>query len=393
MNKIIYIGMDVHSSNYTLCSFEPGYGIKEDRIFGQVQFKEDFINNTEKYIKNLRKQRKDVDVVCGYEAGCLGYAPQRELALKGIKCVILAPSTMAVQKGGKKIKNDYRDSIDIARCLASGAYKAVYIPDVEDEDVRDFIRMRDDHCTSLKHIKQQLNAFCLRHGFNFDGKSKWTIKHIDWLKTIKCTDMQRQIINEYLATYNMLNDKIDAIDQRIEDISKLQRYAQTVQKLTCIKGIKTHTALSFMTEVGDFRRFENATRFASYIGLTPGEQSSGESEHKTKITKAGNSHLRRLAVECACSYRRGRIGQKSIELKKRQKDMPADVIAYADKASARCQRKYYRLTVNGKESNKAVTAVARELCCFIWGMATSGYDELDSRKTVDYSLGDETSLD
>ena len=237
------------------------YGIKEDRIFGQVQFKEDFINNTEKYIKNLRKQRKDVDVVCGYEAGCLGYAPQRELALKGIKCVILAPSTMAVQKGGKKIKNDYRDSIDIARCLASGAYKAVYIPDVEDEDVRDFIRMRDDHCTSLKHIKQQLNAFCLRHGFNFDGKSKWTIKHIDWLKTIKCTDMQRQIINEYLATYNMLNDKIDAIDQRIEDISKLQRYAQTVQKLTCIKGIKTHTALSFMTEVGDFRRFENATRF------------------------------------------------------------------------------------------------------------------------------------
>lgn len=59
----------------------------------------------------------------------------------------------------------------------------------------------------------------------------------------------------------------------------------------------------------------------------------------------------------------------------------------------RCQRKYYRLTVNGKESNKAVTAVARELCCFIWGMATSSYDELDSRKTVDYSLGDETSLD
>ena len=198
---------------------------------------------------------------------------------------------MAVQKGGKKIKNDYRDSIDIARCLASGAYKAVCIPDVEDEDVRDFIRMRDDHCTSLKHIKQQLNAFCLRHGFNFDGKSKWTIKHIDWLKTIKCTDMQRQIINEYLATYNMLNDKIDAIDQRIEDISKLQRYAKTVQKLTCIKGIKTHTALSFMTEAGDFRRFENATRFASYICLTPGEQSSGESEHKTKITKAGHSHL------------------------------------------------------------------------------------------------------
>ena len=51
MNKIIYIGMDVHSSNFTLCSFEPGYGMTEDKIFGQVQFKEDLIKNTEKYPK------------------------------------------------------------------------------------------------------------------------------------------------------------------------------------------------------------------------------------------------------------------------------------------------------------------------------------------------------
>lgn len=102
MNKIIYIGMDVHSSNYTLCSFEPGYGIKEDRIFGQVQFKEDFINNTEKYIKNLRKQRKDVDVVCGYEAGCLGYAPQRELALKVLNASFLHQALWLYRKAARR---------------------------------------------------------------------------------------------------------------------------------------------------------------------------------------------------------------------------------------------------------------------------------------------------
>ena len=376
MNKIIYIGMDVHSSNYTLCSFEPGYGICDDKVFGQVQFKDDFIKNTEKYILNLKKQRKDADVVCGYEAGCLGYAPQRELTEKGIKCIILAPSTMAVLKGGKKVKNDYRDSIDIARCLASGAYKPVYIPDTEDEDVRDYIRMRDDHNTALKHIKQQLNAFCLRHGFMFDGKSKWTQKHLKWIKDLCCTKMQREIINEYLASFESLN-----------------KYDKTVKKLTCIKGIKTHTALSFTTEVGDFNRFESAQRFAAFIGLTPGEQSSGDSERKTKITKSGNRHLRRLAVECAGTYRRGNVGQKSIELKKRQKDMPSDVINYADKASARCQRKYYRLTNKGKESNKAVTAVAREICCFIWGMATSSYENNNGCTTNDLCSVDESALD
>jgi len=374
MNKIIYIGMDVHSSNYTLCSFEPGYGFSEDKIFGQVQFKEDFIKNTEVYISNLKKQRKDIDVVCGYEAGCLGYVPQRELSKKGIKCIILAPSTMAVQKGGKKIKNDYKDSIDIARCLANGSYKPVYIPDTEDEDVRDFIRMRDDHNTALKHIKQQLNAFLLRHGFQYDGKSKWTLKHIAWIKNLSCTDKQREIINEYLETYQRLRDKIDALDVRIEELSKTERYKDTVKKLTCIKGIKTHTALSFITEVGDFNRFESAEKFAGYIGLTPGEHSSAEKEHKTNITKAGNRHLRRLAVEVSWSYMRGNVGQKSVELKKRQKNMPQEVVFYADKASTRCHRKYHRLTAKGKNPNKAVTAVARELCCFIWGMATSHYE-------------------
>ena len=81
-----------------------------------------------------------------------------------------------------------------------------------------------------------------------------------------------------------------------------------------------------------------------------------------------------LAVEASWSYMKGNIGKKSAEVKKRQKNMPQEVVTYADKASIRCQRKYHRLTSKGKDSNKAVTAVARELCCFIWGMATSHYE-------------------
>jgi transposase len=373
MNKIIYIGMDVHSSNFTLCSFEPGYGMSEDKIFGQVQFKDDLIKNTEKYICNLKSQRKDIDIVCGYEAGCLGYVPYRELTRSGINCKILAPSTMAVQKGGKKLKNDFRDALDIARCLASGSYKAVNVPVVEDEDIRDYIRMRDDHKTALKQIKQRLNAFCLRHGFQYD-KSKWTLAHIRWIKHLECTLKQKEIINEYLATYEVLKSKLDAFDVRINDFATSERYAEKVNKLVCIKGIKTNTAMSFISEVGDFKRFRSAEQFAGYIGLVPGEQSSGEKVCRTGITKSGNTHLRRLAVECCNSFRRGLVGQKSVELKKRQQNAPSEVINYADKASARCQRKYYRMVNKGKNPNIAVTAVAREFCCFIWGMMTSNYE-------------------
>ena len=182
MNKIIYIGMDVHSTNFTLCSFEPGYGFEADKIFGQTQIKEDIFNSTVKYINKLKSMRPDVDVICGYEAGCLGYNLHRKLKAKEIESVILAPTTMAVSRNCSKKKNDYRDAITIAKCLASSAYKAVYIPDDKDEDVRDFIRMRDDHKTALKQIKQQLNAFCLRHGHHYD-KAKWTGLHLNWLRT------------------------------------------------------------------------------------------------------------------------------------------------------------------------------------------------------------------
>ena len=119
--------MDVHSTNFTLCSFEPGYGFEADKIFGQTQIKEDIFNSTVKYINKLKSMRPDVDVVCGYEAGCLGYNLHRKLKAQEIESVILAPTTMAVSRNCSKKKNDYRDAITIAKCLASSAYKAVYI--------------------------------------------------------------------------------------------------------------------------------------------------------------------------------------------------------------------------------------------------------------------------
>ena len=365
--------MDVHSSNFTLCSLEPGYGVEPDKFFGQVQFKEDLLKNTVKYVNNIKKNRADVDVVCGYEAGCLGYNLHRQLKDNRIESVILAPTTMAVARNDSKKKNDYRDAITIAKCLASSAYKAVYIPDEKDEDVRDFIRMRDDHKTALKQIKQQLNAFCLRHGHHYD-KTKWTGVHLNWLRKLELSKLQRETVDEYLATYETLTSKIAALDVRIEDIATEDRYVEKVNKLKCIKGIKTHTALSFVCEIGDFNRFKSADRFAGFIGLVPGESSSGNTERMLGITKSGNRHLRRLAVEISNTYRRGAVGRKSAALKERQKDMPKDVVAYADKASERCQRKYHRMvSFRGKNSNQAVAAVARELCCFIWGMMTGNY--------------------
>ena len=161
------------------------------------------------------------------------------------------------------------------------------------------------------------------------------------------------------------------LDKRIEELAAGEEYAENVHKLSCLLGIKTQSALSVLTETGDFNRFGSAQQYASYLGLVPGEDSSGKDQARLGITKAGNRHLRMLLVEAAQNYGRGKPGYKSKQLKKRQEGNPPEVIAYADKANERLRRKYYRMVLSyNKRTNVAKVAVARELACFIWGMMT-----------------------
>ena len=369
MYRIIKIGMDVHSKNYTLCAMEPVIG-EDDRIFATIQVTADY-KNVLMFIEELKFKLgldNEYDIVCGYEAGCLGYSLYNQLTAAGVKCVILAPTTMLTQQG-KRVKTDARDALMIAQCLSYGGYHAVYIPTEEDDSVKEYLRMRDDHKDALKKIKQQINALCLRHGYHYDG-TKWTIKHVTWLRKLELSPLYRETLNEYMASYDEQTAKIERFDKRIEEIAEQERYLEKVKRLGCFLGIKTHTALSLVVETGDFARFVKGNTYAAFLGLAPGESSSGDKINRTGISKAGNRHLRLLLIEAARGICKGAVGHKSKELRSRQNGNPAEVIAYADKANTRLRSRYYKFIRHGKPKNVAVAAVARELACFVWGMMT-----------------------
>ena len=369
MYRIIKIGMDVHSKNYTLCAMEPTIG-SEDRIFGEVQVAPDY-KEVIYFIESLKMQlglNNDYYIECGYEAGCLGYTLYHQLTNAGIKCVILAPTTMLTQQG-KRVKTDTRDARLIAQCLCYGGYHPVYIPTGEDNAVKEYLRMRDDHKLALKKLKQQINAFVLRHGYQYTG-TKWTIKHVTWLNKLTLDPMYRETLDEYMVSYEEQEAKIERFDKRIEEIAAETRYQEKAKKLGCFLGIRTHTALSLIVETGDFNRFAKGNTYAAFLGLTPGEHSSSETVKRLGISKAGNRHLRTLLVEAARGICKGVIGYKSKSLRSRQSGQSAEVIAYADKANTRLRSKYYRMIRHGKKRNVAVAAVARELACFVWGMMT-----------------------
>ena len=310
MNSIVYVGMDVHKESYTLCC----YCYDTDKVEYKQTIPSDY-KLILKYIESMRKvYGEDVTFICGYEAGCLGYSLYHQLTDHAVDCKILAPTTMAITNTNR-VKTDKRDAANIARCLAFHTYSEVYVPDDEDNSVKEYIRMRDDQKLMLKKIKQQILAFVLRQGKKFEGgKTYWTIAHMKWLKNLDLTGLDKETLSEYLVTYEYLTEKIERLDNRIEELASGEKYKEKVRNMGCFLGIKTHTALSMVVEIGDFNRFEKAPKFAGFLGLVPSENSSGDDRNRYSITKAGNIHLRRLMVEAAQSYTRGNVGHKSIAL-------------------------------------------------------------------------------
>ena len=241
----VYVGMDVHKETFSLCCYT-----NEKEIAEYPQKVEAHYSKVINYIEAMRfHYGDDVLFICGYEAGCLGFTLYHELTAHNVKCIILAPTTMLQQRGKKKVKTDKRDAALIARCLAHHDYSPVHVPTEKDEQVKEFIRMRDDHRLALKKVKQQILSFCLRHGLRYDGsKNHWTQTHINWLRSLKIDGLYQEILEEYLLSYDYLVSKIERIEQRIEELASEGEYREKVHKLECFLGIKTQTALSVITE-------------------------------------------------------------------------------------------------------------------------------------------------
>ena len=139
MENTIYIGMDVHKDSYSLCC----YCFDRDKVEYQQTIQADY-RLILKYIERMRKNYgSDSEFICGYEAGCLGYSLYHQLTDHAINCVILAPTTMAVTNTNR-VKTDRKDAANIARCLAFHTYSAVYVPDEEDNAVKEYLRMRNE---------------------------------------------------------------------------------------------------------------------------------------------------------------------------------------------------------------------------------------------------------
>jgi len=358
-DTIKFIGLDVSKEKIAVAIAEQGYG--EARYYGMIP-------NTPEAIRKLVKKMGEPHTlrVC-YEAGPTGYPLYRLLTKMDVHCDVIAPSLIP-QRPGERIKTDRRDSLRLAQLYRAGELTSIYVPTSEDEALRDLVRCREDAKEDQLRAKHRLSKFLLRYNIHPpSGVNKWTVKYFRWLDTLKFESSKlRVVFQEYYHQIKEIEQRIQRLEEEIKLQSTEGVHAPTIQALQALRGVALITATSIAAEIGSFKRFANAKQFMAYVGLIPSEYSSGESRKQGKITKTGNRHVRRLLVESAWSYRYQPAVKR--ELKRRLEGQPPEIQSISWKAQNRLHKKYYRLLARGKESGKAITAVARELAGFIWAV-------------------------
>lgn len=359
MEKVItHVGLDVHAERIVIAS-----------LVGQA--KEPVVRDIPNEPKIVRRALQRLaseayELRCCYEAGPCGFEVHRQLTAMGIACDVIAPSLIPV-RSGDRIKTDRRDASKLARLLRAGELTAITVPSPDQEAVRDLVRARDDVRKDLTAARHRLVKFLIRHGRIYSRGKNWTVRFWSWVRTQRFErECERLTFEHYVHQVEHLAARRAELDMEIGRIASSEPYAGAVAKLTCLRGVSTLVAMVLVAEIGDFRRFESPRQLMAYLGLVPREYSSGGKEKRGGITKTGNGHVRRALVEAAWAYRSNSALGRRAERSARGK--PAAVVEIARRAQRRLTRRYARLVGRGKKSQIAVTAVARELCGFVWSL-------------------------
>jgi len=379
-----FVGMDVHKETIAV-SVAEAFG-------GEVRYVGEFRNNPEAVTKLIRQLGKgETKLLCCYEAGPCGYVLHRQLLGMGVANLVVAPSLIP-KKPGDRVKTDRRDSQTLARLLRAGELTAVWVPDENQEALRDLTRGRED----LKHLerqaKQRLQAFLLRHGRIYEQEKKWSRMHFRWLEEVKFDQpVQQFVFQDYLDTVQMLSRRVEALEEQLEAAGVASGFAAVIEGLMALRGISRIAATTTMAEIGDLHRFRTAPQLMAYLGLVPSEHSSGATHSRGGITKTGNGHVRRVLVEAAWTYHHP--ARKTAHLQQKAKRAPERIQEIAWKAQVRLCGRYHLLESKGKLKVKVCTAIARELVGFIWaiGQAFPGPDPASpGPKTESQCIGSRT---
>lgn len=289
----IFVGIDVHHKSWQVA-------IYSERSFIKTYTQPPDVSILANY---LEKNYPGAEYHCAYESGFCGFWIANRFERMGIDCIVVHAADIPRSDKQRRNKNDKVDSKSIAMQLRSGSLKGLWIPDNELLADRGLLRERKQHKKDMTRVQNRIHALLKFHGIYIPDELTsvhWPGRFIQWLEQLpfECSSA-RTTLDNYLSVLKSFRKQELEIMKQLRERSKVERYRETVYLLMTIKGIGFITALTLVFELGTMDRFKRFDELASYVGLVPGEHSSGDTERNTKITSRRNNHIRDLIVEDA----------------------------------------------------------------------------------------------
>ena len=359
-NSKIFVGLDTSKMKISVALAEEGRQ-------GEVRFLGDIYNTPDAIRRLVRKLTgKFGELLFCYEAGPTGYGLHRQITALGHACSVIAPSLIP-KRPGERVKTNRRDALTLARLHRAGELTTIWVPDPGHEAIRDLVRAREAAMEDLREKRQQLQSFLLRHGRIYPGLRSWTLVHARWLSNLTFEHpAQYLVLREYRQAIEDAEARLERLTQQVADVVSTWSMAPVVEAYQAMRGVGFLTAVTFVAEIGDVRRFKTPRQLMAYLGLVPSERSTGEQVRRGSITKAGNPRARRVLIEGAWTYRYPARLSRALQV--RQESLPKIVRAIACKAQVRLCARYRKLMAAGKRQTLVTTAIAREMAAFLWAI-------------------------
>jgi transposase len=363
-SSTLFIGMDVHKDSIAVAYVAQEHGA-EGTSLGSIGPRQCDIDQM---IRQMQSKAKHLLFI--YEAGPCGYWLYRYLSKTGDACWGVAPSLIP-HKPGDRVKTDRRDAVQLARLARSGDLTAVYVPKIADEAIRDLTRAREDPSRDGTDATWRLKAFLLRHDIRYVGRANWGPAHLRWLSEVLCPTPAQQIVRqEYVRAVREPSERLQRLEQALHEHIKAWRVYPVVEALPALRGGPFTVAVTLVAAMGDLTRFESPRELMKFLGRIPSQHSAGAQRRQGSITKAGNSHARRVLVEGAWAYRYPAQVSRHWQLRRATQPKVFQDIRW--KAQVRLCQRYRRLVARGKHSKVVTVARARELTGFLWAIAQEG---------------------
>jgi len=291
--QLVYVGIDVGKTNWRVCIMTD---LLEHRTFAQPP-------TTEALVSYLHRSFPHATYRCVYEAGYSGFWIAEQLQHQGIDCLIVNPGDVPTTNRERAFKTDRIDARKLARALHDGAITDIHHPSHETQEDRSLMRTRLQLVKEQTRCKNRIKSFLAFYGIVLDEsliRTHWSQRYIAQLTALSLAKTSGTVaFQTLLGQLQSLRGALATVTKQIRALANEPRYRVRVDCLTSIPGIGVLSAMIFLTEIEDIHRFRSLDHLACYVGLVPGEHSSGDDQITTGITRRRNPHLRMVLVESA----------------------------------------------------------------------------------------------